>query len=244
MACVRKRRVGKGYRWVLDYRDQQGRRHWETTKGNRKEAEGLLAERAREIGRGTYRAPAERVIFDNAAAAYLKHTEASVRTATIKDYKCNLTLHLLPYFQGWKLRDIRRADVEALRARLLDGGTGRRTVNKSLSLLVSMFRYAMRHEWCDANPAEDTKLRASSRRSHDCIEGASCPLPRSEGSGGLWCALAANRHDGHADRLEGGRAARARVGGHRLAVPASPRPPAIYGGAILGPQDRCIEAAR
>ena len=45
MACVRKRRVGKGYRWVLDYRDQQGRRHWETTKGNRKEAEGLLAER-------------------------------------------------------------------------------------------------------------------------------------------------------------------------------------------------------
>jgi hypothetical protein len=26
MACVRKRRVGKGFRWVLDYRDQQGRR--------------------------------------------------------------------------------------------------------------------------------------------------------------------------------------------------------------------------
>ena len=69
MACVRKRRVGKGYRWVLDYRDQQGRRHWETTKGNRKEAEGLLAERVREIGRGTYRAPAERVIFEDAGAS-------------------------------------------------------------------------------------------------------------------------------------------------------------------------------
>jgi hypothetical protein len=64
MACVRKRRVGKGFRWVLDYRDQSGRRHWETTKGNRKEAERLLAERIREIGRGTYRAPPERVTFE------------------------------------------------------------------------------------------------------------------------------------------------------------------------------------
>ena len=46
MACVRKRGSGR-LRWVLDYRDQQGRRHWETTKGNRKEAERLLAERVR-----------------------------------------------------------------------------------------------------------------------------------------------------------------------------------------------------
>jgi hypothetical protein len=37
MACIRKRRG----RWCLDYRDQSNRRHWETTKGNRKEAERL-----------------------------------------------------------------------------------------------------------------------------------------------------------------------------------------------------------
>ena len=36
MACIRKRR---GH-WCLDYRDQQSCRHWETTKGNRKKAEG------------------------------------------------------------------------------------------------------------------------------------------------------------------------------------------------------------
>jgi len=84
MACVRKRQVGKGFRWVLDYRDQQGRRHWETTKGNRKEAEGLLAERVREIGRGTYRAPAERVIFEELGEAYLKDAAANVR-ATIEE---------------------------------------------------------------------------------------------------------------------------------------------------------------
>ena len=102
MACVRKRRVGKGYRWVLDYRDQQGRRHWETTKGNRKEAEGLLAERVREVSRGTYRRPAERVTFEDLAQAYVKHAETNVRPTTFKDYRGNLIRHLLLRFQGWR----------------------------------------------------------------------------------------------------------------------------------------------
>ena len=170
MACVRKRRVGKGSRWVLDYRDQQGRRHWETTKGNRKEAEGRLAERVRQIGRGTYRAPAERVSFEDLGEAYLKGAAANVRATTLKDYTCNLTLHLMPYFRGWKIRDIRRADVEAFRAHLLDAGIGPTTVNKCLTLLGALFRYAIRHEYLEANPAEGTKLRASSRRSHNLVE--------------------------------------------------------------------------
>ena len=160
MACVRKRRVGKGYRWVLDYRDQHGRRHWETTKGNRKEAERLLAERVRHISRGTYRAPAEQVSFEDLAQAYLKDAEANVRATTIKDYRCNLNRHLMPWFKGWKVRDIRRADpeparrpiygapyVESFRAHLLDAGIGPRTVNKCLTLLGALFLYAIRREW-------------------------------------------------------------------------------------------------
>ena len=75
MACIRKRR---GH-WCLDYRDQQGRRHWETTKGNRKEAERLLVERVREVSRGTYRGPPERVSFEDVAQSYLKHAEENVR---------------------------------------------------------------------------------------------------------------------------------------------------------------------
>jgi Phage integrase, N-terminal SAM-like domain len=164
MACVRKRR---GH-WCLDYRDQQGCRHWETTKGNRKDAERLLAERVREISRGTYWRPAERVSFEGLAQAFLKDAEPNVRETTFKDYRCNLNRHL-PWFSGWKARDIRRADVEAFRAHLLDEGIGPRTVNKCLTLLGALFRYAMRHEWIEANPAEGTKLRASSRRSHDLV---------------------------------------------------------------------------
>ena len=100
----------------------------------------------------------------------MKDAAANVRATTLKDYKCNLTLHLTPYFRGWKIRNIRRADVEALRAHLLDAGIGRTTVNKCLTLLGALFRYAIRHEYLEANPAEGTKLRGSSRRSHNLVE--------------------------------------------------------------------------
>ncbi len=101
MACIRKRR---GH-WCLDYRDQLGHRHWETTKDNRKEAERLLAERVREISRGTYRRPAEQVSFEDLAQAFLKDVEAKVRgktlrDTTLKDYRRNLNRHLLPWFKG------------------------------------------------------------------------------------------------------------------------------------------------
>ena len=96
MACIRKRR-GK---WVLDYRDQQGRRHWETAEGNRKAADELLAQRIREVGRGTYQAPHELVDFDALAAAYLQHAKGATRETTFKDYAGDLRRNICPTSQG------------------------------------------------------------------------------------------------------------------------------------------------
>jgi len=143
---------------------------WETTSGNRKEADRLLAQRLQEIGRGTYATAREQVTFDELAESFLKHCEGQVRDTTLKDYTGNCVRHLAPFFWGWKLRAIQRATVEALRARLLDKGVGARTVNKCLTLLGQMCRYAIRHGWLETNPAEGTKLRLGSRRSHDLVE--------------------------------------------------------------------------
>ncbi|MGH8507102.1 MAG: tyrosine-type recombinase/integrase [Gammaproteobacteria bacterium] len=167
MACIRKRR-GKR---CLDYRDQHGRRHVESTKGTRKAAERRLAERVRAIGRGTYQAPSEAIDFGTLAESFLAHSKGRVRATTLKDYEGEFRRNLLPHFGGWRVRAIRRADVEAFRSRLIEeNGTGTRTVNKCIGLLGSLCRYAIRHEWIEANPAEGAKLRASSRRSHDLLE--------------------------------------------------------------------------
>jgi Phage integrase, N-terminal SAM-like domain len=191
MACIRKRRG----RWVLDYRDQQGCWHWETVEGNRKEAQRLLAERVREISRGTYRGPTEQVSFEGLAQAFLKDAEANVRDTTFKDYRGNLNRHLLPWFQGLKVRDIRRADpkpasrpihgtpyVESFRAHLLDSGIGPRTVNKCLTLLGAMFLYAIRCEWLETNPPKAPSSRPDHAVATISSRPTSWPLPRSKRS--------------------------------------------------------------
>ena len=60
----------------------------------------MLAERVREVSRGTYRGPPERVSFEDVAQSYLKHAEENVRPTTLKDYRCNLIRHLMPWLQA------------------------------------------------------------------------------------------------------------------------------------------------
>ena len=59
MACVRKRR-GK---WVIDFYDQFGDRHWETVGTNKKEAEEKLAEKMLEIRKGAYNPAVEPALY-------------------------------------------------------------------------------------------------------------------------------------------------------------------------------------
>ncbi len=163
MACVTKRR-GK---WVIDYRDQLGRRHVEAVRGNRKQAEQFLTKRLHEIGRGEYQAPKEEKTFAELAEAYTRaHIDTNVRESTAKDYRTNLRLHLEPRFGRVKIRAITPEMVEYWRMWMLEHGIGRRTINKCHTLLGAMLRYAERHNWAARNVAAAVpKLREG--REHD-----------------------------------------------------------------------------
>jgi len=162
--------------WVLDYRDQNGRRRWETTKYSRPEdyekAVKLLARREEEINKGEYQARHEHKKFEELVEAYRSaHINVNIRETTKKDYEGRINNHLLPYFKGWKIRTITSLGVEQFRADTL-GGTGRcskkvgrRQVNKVLILLGAMFRYAIKHRWATFNPVDrDVKLKEEGRK--------------------------------------------------------------------------------
>jgi integrase len=168
MACVVKRR-GK---WTLDYRDQHGRRHWETTDGNRKDAELLLAKRLQEVSRGEYQPEREQRTFADLAGAYTEsHIRVNVRQSTAKDYEGLLRRHLLPYFGSLKLQSLTVELVERFRGDHADR-IGRRTTNKCLTLLSAMFRYAERHRLVPSNPVRHVaKLRDEATRNQEQIEG-------------------------------------------------------------------------
>lgn len=49
---------GRPGKWILDFRSQDGKRHWETYD-TQKEAKQELGKRLEEVRKGTYRAPAD-----------------------------------------------------------------------------------------------------------------------------------------------------------------------------------------
>lgn len=126
MACVRKRR-GK---YVLDYFDQNGKRKWETTELNKRDAETLLRKRLDEIGKGEYQAPNEYKTFEEMVEAYKAEVYPNLRDTTRKDYDIRINVHLLPpkekveegafSFSGWKIRSITPEVVSNFKAKLLD----------------------------------------------------------------------------------------------------------------------------
>jgi integrase len=114
MACVVKRR-GK---YVLDYRDQYNVRHWESTDGNKKEAEAILAKRLIEIGKGSYVAPKDRnITFKEFADQWLSTRDGKIRPITLSQYNDHLTLHLLPFFGPVRVNRIDVSLIDAYSAK-------------------------------------------------------------------------------------------------------------------------------
>lgn len=163
MACIRKRR-GK---WVLDYRDQHGERHWETVEGSRKDAESVLADRIKEIGKGEYQSVKDQKTFNELIEAYREmHINVNLRGSTREDYNGRINLHILPYFSNIKIQRITPEMVEKFKAHLLEhfekqakrkdvqGEVGRRTVNKCLTLLWSICKYGIKMRWMSYNPVD------------------------------------------------------------------------------------------
>ncbi len=147
MACVRKRRD----KWVADYRDRQGKRHWETYN-TRKEADAALAERVHALSKGSYVAPGKEKTFEGLCEAFTAAHKPHVKENTWTDYGRNMSLHLEPFFAGHKLPEITVAHVESFVEGRLEHGTGERTINKCLTLLVSLFKYAGKHDGCTQTP--------------------------------------------------------------------------------------------
>jgi len=187
MAVVKRR--GK---WILDYYDQHGIRRWETTQGNKKEAKELEAQRFLEIGRGSYLSPKEKKVpFSNFANEWLNGREAKIRPATIGQYRDHVGKHLSPFFGSVLVgridmplveayisrKDKQRKEAEVIRVKAatedrkltpeeragIDGAIGIVTINKTLTTLGTILKYAVKVKLLDSNPislVERPKLEA------------------------------------------------------------------------------------
>jgi len=146
MACIKKRRG----RWIVDYRDTQGTRHWVTVEGNRQDAE---IEMARILGAG--KKPVNRqTSFTEWGEQWLEEeAKGRLKHSTFLEYKAAFAHHLNPYFGNKRFYRVTRQDVLGFITRKKEAGLSRSTVKNLIAPLRAMYNDAVVDNGATFNPA-------------------------------------------------------------------------------------------
>lgn len=98
--------------------------------------------------------------FGELADHWIEHV-AKPNNRSWDKQKRRLEIHVLPHWRVRQLDSIRRADVRDL----IDGIPGDVAPNRALTIIRTLFRYAMSRDWIEASPAEAiAKTKAESPR--------------------------------------------------------------------------------
>jgi integrase len=163
MACIRKRRG----RWVVDFRDQHGRRHWDSFR-TKKEAEDRYSERVQDVRGGTYINAATLPTFAEVAAGWLD-VKRDHPASTFNFWRTHVDLHLLPAFGDYRIDHVALARIEQFRNAKRDGTNGhgklaRSTINQLLQTLAAILEYAVSHGYLKSNPGRSVQRVRAERR--------------------------------------------------------------------------------
>ena len=130
--------------WVVDYRDQGGKRHIETFD-RKKDAEAREATVRVNIRQGTHVAPSDSITVTAAAQQWLKRVEADGRErGTLKQYGEHVRIHIVPRIGRIKLAKLTHETVANFRDELLRD-CSRMTAQKilvSLKMLLKSAKFA------------------------------------------------------------------------------------------------------
>ncbi|MGI8704959.1 MAG: tyrosine-type recombinase/integrase [Sphingomicrobium sp.] len=94
-------------------------------------------------------APRQSKTFGELVDHWIEHV-AKPNNRSWEKQKRRLEIHVLPHWQSRQLDSIRRADVRDL----IDGIPGDVAPNRALTIIRTLFRYAMSRDWIEASPAE------------------------------------------------------------------------------------------
>jgi integrase len=149
--------------FLIDFRDQKGRRVRELAGTTRKQAKDLYAKRLGEVKSGTYVNP--RDVGEDRGPTFAKFCErflAEHPGQRRSNHYPAMVKRLLPYFEGKHVREITRADLDRLRIRLQTDKVKRirrplsnTSVLKLLRTVHRIFKQAVRWGVIDYNPAAD-----------------------------------------------------------------------------------------
>jgi len=148
MACIRKRRGT----WVVDYRDANSVRRWETF-ATKQAAEDRLAEILPETRQKVRPTVEPNITLTDYAGRWLSRIAATVKPRTLDSYAKTLRLHLLPTLGRAQVRQLSRGAIKDLLAAKLTAGLARDSVRIIQATLRALLNEAIEDGLLRANPA-------------------------------------------------------------------------------------------
>jgi integrase len=130
--------------WIVDYIDQDGKRHIET-RARKKEADARAAQVRIAIGKGTHVVPHDSITVKEAAENWIKRAKAAgLERATTWAYQTHIDLHIVPKLGRIKLAKLSTAAIEKFRDDLLaeNSTLSRATARKVLVSLKALLKEA------------------------------------------------------------------------------------------------------
>jgi integrase len=154
MACIAKRRE----RYVIDFYDNQGKRHWQTLKKGttKKRAKELLREIEEQLDKGTYIPKSEIPCFSKVAKDWLAYKKPNLRSSTWSVYEGH-TLNHLDELNDLKINHVSIAKIEKWIGERQKNGMHILTLRKVLVTLGQIMAYAVRHRYISFNPVRDAE---------------------------------------------------------------------------------------
>jgi integrase len=147
--------------WWISYMDAHGKRRQRKAKGAhtltqaREQLDQKLEEVRRERHFGT--APAGVETFSNIAGRYLKHQQSVITPKAYERTAGVVEKHLKPFFEGRKIADVRRVDVQRYITARVVAKASPGTVSREMNVLKRLFSLAVEWEILVLNPASGVK---------------------------------------------------------------------------------------
>jgi integrase len=167
---VRKRTWTDGKRetrsaWVVDYKDQGGRRRLKTFK-LKKEADAFALTAGVEVRDGTHVPDRETITVEEACKAWLKNCSRNgLERSTLDQYEQHVRLHINPLIGSLKLSKITVPAVRAFQDDLRDNGRSAAMISRVTVSLGSILSDAQERGLVVRNAVHEMKSRRKSKSS-------------------------------------------------------------------------------
>jgi integrase len=168
MASVRKRVQGTNTTWLVDYFDQNGKRH-NKTFASKKEADDWRDRTVIEVKDGVHTASADSITVAEAGELWLTQGKTDgLEYGTLRQYRQHLDLHIVPFIGRVKLAHLLPAHVQRLRDQLIEKGRSRDMARRVVVSLGALLASAMSYGKAAKNVVHDAaRLRKGRDRKLD-----------------------------------------------------------------------------